>query len=97
MKLINAIRMIEERDRLKRKTEKEMLRQRMPFGNQFVNMHNPKHTLAQGLASQDNLVHVQSIFPKEDVLALKMKTKETHIKEALIKAVYFYLENADED
>jgi len=27
----------------------------------------------------------------------KMKTKEAHVKEALLKAVYFYLENADED
>jgi len=89
--------MIEERDRIKRKAEKELQRQRMPFGNQFVNMQNPKHTLAQGVSGQINLVHVQSIFPKEDVLALKMKTKEAHVKEALLKAVYFYLENADED
>jgi hypothetical protein len=97
MKLINAIRMIEERERINRKAEKEMLRQRMPFGNQFVNMQNPKHTLAQGVSGQKNLVHVQSIFPKDDVLALKMKTKEAHVKEALLKAVYFYLENADEN
>jgi len=26
-----------------------------------------------------------------------MKTKEAHIKEALLKAVYFYLENAEEE
>jgi len=97
MKLINAIRIIEERERIKRKAEKLMQRQRMPFGNQFVNMQNPKNSFVQGSAGQKNLVHVQSIFPKDDVLALKMKTKETHIKEALIKAVYFYLENADED
>jgi hypothetical protein len=97
MKLINAIRMIEERDRIKRKEQREIQRQRMPFGNQFVNMKTPKHILAQGLSGQANLVHVQSIFPKEDVLALKMKTKEAHVKEALLKAVYFYLENADED
>jgi hypothetical protein len=83
MKLINAIRMIEERERTKRKAEREMQRQRMPFGNQFPNMQN--------------LVHVQSIFPREDVLALKMKTKEARIKEALFKAVHFYLENADEE
>jgi hypothetical protein len=97
MKLINAIRIIEERERIKRKAEKEMQRQRMPFGNTFVNMRNPNHALAQGSSGQKNLVHVQSIFPKEDVLALKMKSKEAHIREALLKAVYFYLENADED
>jgi hypothetical protein len=88
MKLITAIRMIKERDRTKREPEKQLQRQKMPFGNQFVNMQNP---------GQKKLVNVQSIFPKEDVLALKMKTKEAHIKEALLKAVYFYLENADGD
>ena len=89
--------MIEERERIKRREQKEIQRQRMPFGNQFVNMKNPRNTLDQGLPGQKNLVHVQSIFPKDDVLALKMKTKEPHVKEALLKAVYFYLENADED
>ena len=88
MKLITAIRMIKERDRTKREAEKHLQRQKMPFGNQFVNMQNP---------CQKKLVNVQSIFPKEDVVALKMKTKETRIKEALSKAVTFYLENADED
>lgn len=97
MKLINAIKLVQERERLKRKEEKEMQRQRMPFGNQFVNNQNPKQTLDQGMYGQKNLVHVQSIFPKDDVIALKMKTKEAHVKEALLKAVYFYLENADED
>jgi hypothetical protein len=88
MKLINAIRMIEERERTKRKADREMQRQKMPFGNPFANMQN---------LGQKKMVNVQSIFPKEDVLALKMKTKEAHIKEALIKAVHFYLENAEED
>jgi pyruvoyl-dependent arginine decarboxylase (PvlArgDC) len=74
-----------------------MQRLRMPFGNQFTNMQNPKQTLAQGSIGPKNLVHVQSIFPKDDVLALKMKTKEAHVKEALLKAVYFYLENAEEE
>ena len=97
MKLINAIRMVQERDRIKRKAEKEMQRQRMPFGNQFVNVQNSKYTMGQGSCGQKNLVHVQSIFPKDDVIALKMKTKEAHVKEALLKAVYFYLENADKD
>ncbi|MCX9083425.1 MAG: DUF5371 family protein [Candidatus Methanoperedens sp.] len=95
MKLINAIRIIEERERIKRKAEKEMQRQRMPFGNQYAKIHDPKNTMVQG--AHGNLVHVQSIFPKEDVLALKMKTRESHVKEALLKAVYFYLENAEEE
>jgi hypothetical protein len=80
--------MIEERERIKRKAEREMQRQKMPFGNQFANIQN---------LGQKKMVNVQSIFPKEDVLALKMKTKEAHIKGAIFKAVHFYLENAEED
>jgi hypothetical protein len=38
-------------------------------------------------------VHVQSVLPEEDVLALKIKTGEVFVKEAIYKAVYYYLEN----
>ena len=37
------------------------------------------------------LVHVQSVLPHEDVIALKEKTGEPSIKEAISKAVYHYL------
>lgn len=37
------------------------------------------------------IVHVQSILPQEDVIALKVKSGETSIKEAISKAVYHYL------
>jgi len=36
-------------------------------------------------------VHVQSVLPQEDVIALKVKSGETSIKEAISKAVYHYL------
>lgn len=36
-------------------------------------------------------VHVQSVLPKEDVIALKQKSGETSIKDAITKAVYHYL------
>jgi hypothetical protein len=36
-------------------------------------------------------VHVQSVLPEEDVIALKLKTGERSIKEAIGKAVYYYL------
>ena len=36
-------------------------------------------------------VHVQSVLPQEDVIALKQKTGESSIKEAISKAVYHYL------
>ena len=46
-----------------------------------------------------NLVHVQSVFPQEDVIALKKKTGESNIKDAVSKAVYHYLkcQKTDED
>jgi CBS domain containing-hemolysin-like protein len=93
MKLISAIKIIEGREKRQRKAEKEMQRHRLHFGNGLFNMQNP--ALIQGSYDQKNLVHVQSIFPQEDVIALKEKTKEAHIKEAISKAVYFYLHSAD--
>ncbi len=36
-------------------------------------------------------VHVQSVLPEEDVIALKKKSGESSIKEAISKAVYHYL------
>lgn len=36
-------------------------------------------------------VHVQSVLPQEDVIALKAKTGESSVKEALNKAIYYYL------
>jgi len=97
MKLISAIRIIEEREKRNRKAEKEMQRRRLPFGNEFFNVQNPNGALIQGSYDQKNLVHVQSIFPQEDIIALKEKTGEPHIKEAISKAVYFYLHTADQE
>ncbi len=37
------------------------------------------------------IVHVQSVLPQEDVIALKEKSGESSIKEAVSKAVYHYL------
>jgi len=36
-------------------------------------------------------VHVQSVLPQEDVIALKIKSGESSVKDALSKAVYHYL------
>jgi hypothetical protein len=36
-------------------------------------------------------VHVQSVLPQEDVIALKVKSGESSVKEAIVKAVYHYL------
>lgn len=40
---------------------------------------------------QIKIVHVQSVLPQEDVEALKEKTGESSIKDAISKAVYHYL------
>jgi hypothetical protein len=36
-------------------------------------------------------VHVQSVLPQEDVIALKIKSGESSVKEAISAAVYHYL------
>ncbi len=45
------------------------------------------------------IVHVQSVMPYEDTIALKEKTGEPSIKEAISKAIYHYLkcQNPDEE
>ncbi|VVB89331.1 Uncharacterised protein [uncultured archaeon] len=46
-----------------------------------------------------NIVHVQSVLPGNDVIALKQKSRESNIKDAVSKAVYHYLKcrKADDD
>ena len=39
-------------------------------------------------------MHVQSVLPQEDVIALKKKTGKSSVKEAISKAVYYYLEES---
>lgn len=41
-------------------------------------------------------VHVQAVLPQEDVIALKAKTGKTSIKDAIAKAVYYFLEHGPE-
>lgn len=41
-------------------------------------------------------VHVQSILPQEDVIALKEKTGESYIKDAVSKAIYYYLKHGED-
>ncbi len=86
MKLITAIKMIEEREKQKRNAEKEKQRKGLTLKNDNINNEN----------EQKNLVHVQSIFPQDDVVALKVKTRESHVREAISKAVYYYLRYANE-
>jgi hypothetical protein len=43
------------------------------------------------------IVHVQSVLPYEDTIALKAKTGESSIKEAISKAIYHYIECQNSD
>ncbi|CAG0974873.1 MAG: hypothetical protein MPEBLZ_02676 [Candidatus Methanoperedens nitroreducens] len=95
MKLITAIKLIEEREKQKRKAEKEMRRNGMLLKNDN-NKENPASLLGEGNEPK-NLVHVQSIFPQDDIIALKVKTREAHVREAISKAVYYYLRFGNED
>jgi hypothetical protein len=47
--------------------------------------------LPYGGENKMKIVHVQSVLPQEDVVALKEKAGESSIKEAISKAVYHYL------
>jgi len=87
--------MIEEREKQKRKAEKEMRRNGMLLKNDN-NKENPASLLGEGNEPK-NLVHVQSIFPQDDIIALKVKTREAHVREAISKAVYYYLRFGNED
>ena len=97
MKLITAIKLIEEREKRKRTAEKEMRRNGMLLKNENINKENPGSILKDNSNEQKNLVHVQSIFPQDDIIALKMRTREAHVREAISKAVYYYLKCATED
>ncbi|HMB45164.1 MAG TPA: DUF5371 family protein [Candidatus Methanoperedens sp.] len=97
MKLITAIKMIEEREKRQRKTEKEMRRNGIFLKNNSTDKENSSSNLKEEQKEQKNLVHVQSIFPQDDIVALKVKTREAHVREAISKAVYFYLKSANED
>ncbi len=47
--------------------------------------------LTYGGENKMKIVHVQSVLPQEDVVALKERSGESSIKEAISKAVYHYL------
>lgn len=53
--------------------------------------------LAYGGINEMKIVHVQSVLPQEDVIALKEKTGESSVKEAISKAVYHYLKCGKEE
>jgi hypothetical protein len=85
MKLIDAIKTIEERERIK--------------GETFLVLKSEKKHQGKSIEGMIKIVHVQSVLPEEDAKALKIKTRESSIKEAVSKAVYHYLncQKTDDD
>lgn len=53
--------------------------------------------LMYGGVGEMKIVHVQSVLPLEDVIALKTKTGESSVKEAISRAVYHYLKCKDRE
>lgn len=53
--------------------------------------------LMYGGIGEMKIVHVQSVLPLEDVIALKTKTGESSVKEAISRAVYHYLKCKDRE
>lgn len=53
--------------------------------------------LSYGGKNEMKIVHVQSVLPQEDVIALKEKAQESSVKEAISKAVYHYLKCSKEE
>lgn len=92
MKLITALKIIEEREKRKRKAAKEMQIIARFSGRRGCQPVKNNDLQSSGeLDSQKNLIHVQSVFSKEVIAVLKEKAKELYIKEAFSKAIYWYL------
>lgn len=89
MKLIHAIRTIEQNGRTKSTGQRGRLKTIDDNGRmKLIEEHKKK-----------NLVHVQSVFLYEDVISLKQRTRKSNVKDAISKAVYHYLKckKTDED
>ncbi len=62
-----------------------------------MSMMNMVYPATHSGENKMKIVHVQSVLPQEDVIALKEKAGESSIKEAISKAVYHYLRCKNED
>jgi len=83
MKIIEAIRAIEQHERMK---DRPVLMLRSETKRQGTSTGKPI-----------NIIHVQTVLLHEDLLALKQKTGESSNKEAISKAIYHYLKCQETD
>ncbi len=83
--------MIEEREKRKRKAEKEMRRNGILPYNYSGGQGNKTSELNKGQNDLNQSINVQTVLPEEDIALLKAKTNERYNREAIEKAVYYFL------
>ncbi len=86
MKLITAIKLIEEKEKRKRKAEKEVRRESILYLKEQRNSNNQIVSQAE-----KDLINVQTILPDYIIAALRAEIKEEFIKDAIARAVYLFL------
>ncbi len=83
MKLIEAIKVIEEREKMPHKVAKDMQKTVV--------------VVRQTNEMKKNIVPVKTYLLQEDIIALKKKTRESSIMGAISKAVDYYLKFAEDE
>jgi hypothetical protein len=83
MKLTEAIKIIEEREKMPYKAAKDMQKTVVVVG--------------QTNEMKKNIVPVKTYLLQEDIIALKKKTRESSIMGAISKAVDYYLKFGDDE
>ncbi len=83
MKLIEAIKVLEEREKMPHKAAKDMQKTVV--------------VVRQTNEMKKNIVPVKTYLLQEDIIALKKKTGESSIMGAISKAVDYYLKFAEDE
>lgn len=87
MKLKTAIDIIRNREKHKREEQREIETEGLIRTRKLsIAKKNQKFVLK-------TFVYVQTVLSEEDIIALKTITKERYLRNALMKAIYFYLEH----
>lgn len=94
MKIITALELIKKQEKEKREAEKGERKAKLLYKNSGIK--NPYGTGNKKPINPKDLVNVRSVFSQDDVIALKVKTREIYIQEAIAKAIYFFLAHTSE-
>ncbi len=88
MKLIEAIRIIEEREKKEHRAVNNLQKAVVVLRRTVANETNEM---------EKNIVPVKTYLLREDIIALKKKTGETSVMGAISKAVDYYLKFGEEE